>query len=349
MNRFSPYLGIFAALSVGILIYISYEGIILLTPVSVTLTAPSTLPATTPVSTLPQKASALKPVATSSPTPPPQQISFDTPAVTLLRALVNIICYAPPKTGLRSVSASGVIIDPKGIILTNAHVAQYFLLADQGVSCVIRSGNPAVDRYEARLTYISPFWITANPDELTTPNPIGTGQYDFAFLGITGSATSEPLPASFPFVPLAPLSPTPGIPVVVASYGAQTLTSTQIKSDLRPTLALSRVSEVFTFSNDAIDVLTLTGSAAAQEGSSGGGVVNASSRLAATITTSAIEGDATARSIHAITASYVRSEYLQETGESLDHFLAQDPANSIQAFAPRVGPLESIIYRAAGN
>jgi hypothetical protein len=47
----------------------------------------------------------------------------------LLRgAIVNIICIQGG--GLRGSSGSGVIVDPRGIILTVAHVGQNFLLRD---------------------------------------------------------------------------------------------------------------------------------------------------------------------------------------------------------------------------
>src|SRR3989344_1157804 len=57
---------------------------------------------------------------------PPQK--FDVINERARPTLVNILCGARSGT-FRPISASGVIIDPRGVILTNAHVAQYFLLA----------------------------------------------------------------------------------------------------------------------------------------------------------------------------------------------------------------------------
>ena len=60
-------------------------------------------------------------------------------------ALVNIFCVPAGSTG-SIISGSGVIIDPKGIILTNAHVAQYVLLSQDpalNLTCSIRNGSPA--------------------------------------------------------------------------------------------------------------------------------------------------------------------------------------------------------------
>ena len=283
------------------------------------------------------------PVSAPTPLPPSENASLDASAVTLRAALVNIICYAPAGSGLRSISGSGIIVDPKGIILTNAHIAQNFLLADRNVSCTIRAGSPAIDTYKASLIYISPAWIQANANILTQTNPSGTGEYDFAFLAITKSATSAALPSSFPFIPLATAPPPIGTPVVIASYGAQFLESNQIQSFLFPTIVFGSVKDVFTFAATTIDVLALGGSAAAQEGSSGGGVAGGNGELVGTITTSTTNGSTDTRKLDAITASYIRAEYATETGRTLDALLAESPPTSIANFAPQIPALESIL------
>ncbi len=279
----------------------------------------------------------------SAPAPSSSDASLDAAAAALRGALVNIMCYAPVGSGLHSILGSGIFIDPKGIILTDAHVAQYFLLADHGVTCAVRTGSPAVDRYEAALVYISPAWIHANANVLTQSAPIGTGQYDFALLAVAKSATNAPLPATFPSVPLAETPPVPGTPVVIASYGAQFLQTNQIQSDLFPTIVFGSVKDVFTFAVNSADVIALGGSAAAQEGSSGGGVVDANGTLIGSITTSTIEGATDTRSLYAITASYIRSEYEREMGSSIDALLNQPVLYSVADFAQRIPTLESII------
>lgn len=269
--------------------------------------------------------------------------SLDASASALRSALVNIICYAPAGSRLRSISGSGVIIDEKGIILTNAHIAQNFLLADRNVSCTIRAGSPAVDKYNASLIYIPSAWVQANADILTKSSPSGTGEYDFAFLAISKSITRDELPSSFSFIPLATTPPNTGTPVVIASYGAQFLESSQIQSSLFPTVVFGSVKDVFTFATNTIDVLALGGSAAAQEGSSGGGVANSSEELVGTITTSTTKGATDTRTLDAITASYIRAEYAGETGKALDLLLAEATSTAISNFAPKIPALESIL------
>lgn len=323
----------------------------------VATSSPSTTQAATSSSAAASASSAKKKlaganIATSTPAaqvsfPAPQlitdQVSFAGVATALRSALVNVLCYAPAGSGLRSSSGSGIFIDPKGIILTNAHIGQHFLLADWGVSCVIRSGSPAVDSYEAALLYISPAWLAANPTVLTKAMANGNGEYDFALLAVTKSATIAPLPSSFPSVPLAHDPHPPGTPVVIASYGAQFLASSQIQTALSPTVVFGLVKDIFTFATSTVDVLSLGGSAAAQEGSSGGGVAEPSGTLAGTITTSTVTGTTDTRSLSAITASYIRAQYERETGSSLDTLLSEPVSDSIAAFKPQIAKLEAII------
>src|SRR6202021_1964720 len=79
--------------------------------------------------------------------------------VALLASLVNIVCVSADPS-IPSISGSGVIIDSRGIILTAAHVAQFFLLQDylgpNTVTCLVRDGSPARRAYIAEPVYISP-------------------------------------------------------------------------------------------------------------------------------------------------------------------------------------------------
>lgn len=291
---------------------------------------------------------ATAPVSPAAATETPRASLADASA-SLRAALVNIMCYAPAGSALHSISGSGVVIDPKGVILTNAHVAQYFLLADQGVSCVIRSGSPATDEYQASLEYISPAWIQANAGILSENMPSGTGEHDYALLAITGSASSAPLPAQFPSIALALAPPASGTPVVIASYGAQFLNTAQIQSHLSPTVVYGSVKGIYTFGTSTVDVLALGGSAAAQEGSSGGGVASARGRLVGVITTSTVTGPTYDRSLNAITASYIQADYLNESGAPIEQLLAQRPADAAAQFAPRIPALEATVMSALGG
>ena len=370
MPRIASYICLIGALIVAIL-FISYSSQVSYpAPIAIIHTASSTTPSTatstnqiattTSIKTesaqpkkiiTPVPAVITPPVSTSvhvvtaPATPPPSagNSSLDTSASSLRGALVNILCYAPAGSKLHSISGSGIFIDPKGIILTNAHIAQYFLLADLGVSCTIRSGSPATNSYYANLIYIPTIWLQTNANVLTQTAPIGTGEYDFALIAIYKSATTKALPSPFPYISLSSNPPNAGTPIVIASYGAQFLQPNQIAADLFPTIVSGSVKDIFTFATNTIDVLALGGSAAAQEGSSGGGIADSSGTLVGTITTSTTEGSTDTRSLDAITASYIRAEYASETGESIDVLLSKPTSVSISDYALKISSLESII------
>jgi len=111
--------------------------------------------------------------------------------------------------------------------------------------------------------------------------------------------------------------------VAIGSYGAQTLTSKQILNSLYPTLVFGSVRDVYTFEKHTIDVLSLGGSAAAQEGSSGGGAVNSKGELVALITTSTNQGDLLKRDMHAITVGHIRRSFKDDMSMSFDAYVLE--------------------------
>ena len=270
----------------------------------------------------------------------------------LLKAMVNIVCVSGDPS-LPSISASGVIVDPRGIIVTAAHVAQFFLLQDylgsNKVICIIRTGSPARRAYIAEPIYVSPEWVAANPTTLTSKDPTGTGENDFAFVAITGTATSTPVPTSFPFVPLATQDVKPGDQVAIGSYGAQFLTASEINTSLYPILVFGSIQNQYTFATNTVDLVSILGSAASQEGSSGGGIVNAEGQLAGIITTSSITGNLDTRSLNAITIGHIRRSYSADTGVNLDTALQNSSLTALVAgFANESKVLGEKIITAAG-
>ena len=132
------------------------------------------------------------PVA-SAPEPEPEPELEPTPPSdlnTLARgSLVNILCLTQGAHHIITpISGSGVVVDDRGVILTNAHIAQFYLFEDfpteDFITCEIRTGSPAQSSYKAELLYISPPWISDNAKTIVSENPMGTGEHDFAFLVI---------------------------------------------------------------------------------------------------------------------------------------------------------------------
>lgn len=340
----------------------------LLIPTSTFEVAPAT---TTTVS--PAKPTATKPpartpipapkISVPEPKPPVPESATTAPATstaptnaspllaTLAKSIVNIICLS--NGSLHSISGSGVIIDSRGIILTVAHVAQSLLLEEylgaDTVSCVIRTGSPARSTYTAKLIYISSPWVHANSTTLISSQPTGTGENDFAFLAITGTVNGAALPSSFPAVALSDSEVSTGNTVGIGSYGAQDLTVTQVRTSLYPTLVTSEVRDRYTFDTNTVDVLSIAGSAASQEGSSGGAIVNQDGRLVGLITTSETTGSESSRELRAITTTYIRRSFNGNTGKDLDSYLeSESPAALADSYAETIQVLGQFLAKAIG-
>lgn len=304
--------------------------------------APTGVP---PIHIEPVPASSTPPSLVAVPVIPPAQLSAVVSS--LRKSLVNIVCVSNTNS-VRTISGSGVVIDPRGIILTVAHVGQFSLLKDypvpNSVICLIRTGSPAKTMYLAAPIYVSRLWLAANPRTLVTTLPSGTGEDDIALLGITQSATSDPLPTSFAYTPLSATDVAKGDSVVIGSYGAEFLTDAQIRTALYPINVPAVVKDVFTFDRSTLDLLSLGGGAAAQEGSSGGGVVNLQGQLVGLITTSTIGGDINARDLHAITVGHIRRSYAQDTNNSFDSYIQRHSVSVlVSSFAAEAQTLAQML------
>jgi hypothetical protein len=290
-------------------------------------------------------------------TPTPTQAPAPTPALAvqptshqLSDAVVNIVCVSKDPR-VHSVSGSGVFIDSRGLILTVAHVGQMFLLKDYpdagNVRCVIRTGGPARNAYLASPVYVSGTWIRNNPSTLIDKMPKGTGENDFAVLAVTGGYGGETLPASLPAIPLAAEDPSLGDSVTIDAYPAQDLTTAEIKNALYPATVDSSVKKVFTFTDRTVDVISLGGSAAAQEGSSGGAIIDTSNHLVGLITTSSEAPSLAARDLRAITPGHLRRSFMVDMGGNLDSYLSGISLQSLVAnFSNRAATLTSILATA---
>jgi len=252
------------------------------------------------------------------------------------RALVNILCesqnaYVNPSSG------SGVIIDPRGIILTNAHVAQRVLLAQDpknGVSCVIRTGSPAVGLWRASVLYFPLPWAQEHAADLRKQLARGSGEYDFALLWISSTDGSSPLPSSFPYVPIDERESIGFVDdqVLAASYPAELVGGITTRNSLYAVSSVTTIKNLLTFSKNAVDQISLGGIIAAQGGSSGGAVVNVWGYLIGIISVTTEGTTTAARDLRAITTAHIDRSMRAQTGNSLADFLRDDPQILREAF-----------------
>jgi S1-C subfamily serine protease len=317
-------------------------------------------PAATTATTTARTATTTKPTTrtvTAAPTPPtpsqsPTESKLGLILPSLRSSIVNIICIPTSQSILKGISGTGVLIDPRGVILTAAHVAQYELIAQahpELMACMIRTGRPAANAYTAVPLYVSSKWVKNNAGALSEAMPTGTGENDYALLAITGSATSAHVPIPLPYMHLAAADPTEGDPVVIGSYGAEFLTSARIRSGIFPTLVYGSVKDRFTFVSQTIDLISLGGGAAAQEGSSGGGVANITGQLIGLITTSSTGSNIQTRDLRAITTPYLERAFKAEEGDSIETYLGRDTPKALaQSYTSQANQLASVLIKANG-
>ncbi len=259
-------------------------------------------------------------VASPAPSPAPAPIVPQPPTISpealnaqARAAIVNIMCTAGSSATLSPMSGSGVLVDSRGIILTNSHVAQFFLMRDypikDNVQCVVRVGSPARAMYTAELLYLSPAWVAQNASQITSSAPTGTGENDFAFLRITGTINpAGTLPAAFPRLPMSGADPQPNEQMLLAAYPASFLHGASILTGLYQTSAYANVGKVYVFHKEDqwVDLFSIPGSMVSQGGSSGGAAVHASDGTLAGIIVTDTEAATTAgRDLRAVSLAHI--------------------------------------------
>lgn len=271
-------------------------------------------------------------------------IDPETAPAQALDALVNIYCTITTDTYTKTTTGTGFIIDTDGVVLTNAHVAQFLLL--EGIlgdaHCTIRTGNPAAASYQAELLYISPAWILENAKLINDVTPKGTGERDYALLYITGAVDGKPMPAHFPALPfdVTPLGERALHESVLATgYPAEAMLEEGVNAPLSPKQATTTIAELMTFGSDTVDLVTIGGTAIGEHGSSGGPIVDADGKAIGIISTRGEDAQFGTGSLRAITIPYIDRTIKEETGFTLRQSLGGNLPYRAQIFKETIVPL----------
>ncbi len=343
------YFAVLGAVAISILLFLLFpqtglaptqpaeDRLIIGSPVTHTQLKESPSPAATPVS---------EAVRIVNPYPFSPQTTDDL-TNTAQASLVNIFCVSN-NPAFRSSSGSGVLIDPRGVILTNAHVAQYVLLSslpDLGIVCTIRTGSPAIARWEAQVLYIPPIWVRGHAHEINSFKPASSGEHDYALLLITKSIDDTP-PTPFPYLPIDTREAIafPEDEVATASYPVEFVGGINAPFNLRPASSVSTVSKLYTFTSKTADILSLGEVPLAQSGSSGGLVINTWGFLVGLLTAMSDETAASGRDLRALSLSYIDRDLKVQAGSSLSQILASDMTANMLDFNTSTAPALLALY-----
>ena len=242
-------------------------------------------------------------------------------------ATVNLYCRIKAGKKILGTTGSGVFISDRGIILTNAHVAQFFLLDEEKgrvtARCSVRAGSPAKERYTASVLYFPPDWVRQNASELGKNKPKGTGKDDFALLSVTGSKKGM-RPERFPVLPIdLAANLQEEAPVTIAGYPAEKLDFDGVRTKLAIVTASSTVTNIQNFGQStSADILTIAPSDAGSSGISGGPIINNAGEVIGIVTSKGAKDND--RTLRAITLSYIDRTIRTQTILPLRDFLSGD-------------------------
>ncbi len=263
-------------------------------------------------------------------------------------ALVNIYCQFETKNYIRTTTGTGFIISSNGVILTNAHVAQ-FLLFDgiekiKNTQCIIRTGTPAKPTYEADLLYIPPTWISNNANLISAETPRGTGERDYALLYISKELGTTTFSSSFNSLSIETelmARNTAGNIVYVAGYPAEKLFSEGPEAELIPQIGTTTVGELYTFGSNYADVFSIKDSIAGEQGSSGGPIIRENGNVIGLIVTKGNPETDGEKSLRGLTLSYINRTIKEETGFSLLQNMQGDLLYRSKVFKKALAPFLS--------
>src|SRR6185436_14412335 len=135
-----------------------------------------------------------------------------------------------------------------------------------GLTCFIRTGSPAQNRYQADILYFPSAWVAENAKDIAVARPKGTAEHDYALLLITKTTDGSSLPASFPYLPFDAREAIAfsGDSVLLAGYPAEFTGA--VRSMLYPAAIFTHIGNLFTYGERSIDLLSLGGAVLAQSG-----------------------------------------------------------------------------------
>lgn len=274
--------------------------------------------------------------ATSTESALPEEETKPSSKVDVSEASVKIECVQKADGYKRIVTGTGFLINARGVILTNAHVAQFLLLKDAPklgeTTCTATIGSANDAGFSIGLLYISPSWLLKHANLIGSTAPKGTGESDFALVYITGKIDGSASDQVFSYLPPAtnPLSKSnKHKEVTIMGYPKQDDKSAP------QLIATTTITALYTFDSGYADIFALASSSLGHQGASGGPVVDEYGRAIGVITTK----DVGTTVLNAITTAHIDRRLLSETGFDLTSYAMGDINYKAKLFNETISPI----------
>lgn len=239
------------------------------------------------------------------------------------KSVANIYCIRRVPQGIEKIVGSAVAIDPKGLFLTNAHVAVYIALEEstysKDVSCFLRTGSPAKKAYDIQIVYFPKKWAEANKNFFSISSPTGSGEKDYALVRISEALTSDSSLLQFSYLNISPNSLQKNDTGYLAGYPANFFDSSLLDSALYEATQKISIIDAINF-GEIIGAVFTSPTSLAYKGSSGGALTTESGELAGIIFATG-EDYLGQKNIQAITLPYIKKDILDDSGKNLNWYI----------------------------
>lgn len=267
------------------------------------------------------------------------------PTARIQNSIANIFCKTQNGNAISVVTGSAVIVNPLGVAVTNAHVAQYALIekyfkGTQGktMNCYGRIGSPASGTYKLDVLYISPNWIRKNSRNIIDPNFTETGEDDLAIIRLIPT-TNKP----FSYTNISDDTLRAASNIYIGSYPALELRDKGLNAALYGRYEQNTVRQIdYYFSSKPI--FETNPSSMGQAGSSGGGIFDTKGNLAGTIALIIQNSNSSTPYIRGLTVDHI-NKTLSESGTNITHYINDNPDIIENSFSKTATELETILIQ----
>lgn len=284
----------------------------------------------------------LEPVVSDEPSPSQREGRSEVDKLKV--ATVNIFCRMQRGGQIAHYTGSGVVIDPSGVILTNAHVAEHVMLEQAGHErCFIRTGSPAANSYKAKVVYLPSTWIYNNSNNLAYQNITGNGENDYAILKITERVSANAYDIPMPYIPVDSRILFIGDSLTLIGYPMLSQSVSFLESGLYSLEESSTVTSVSGYDGRSPDVITTSPTPLATNGSSGGAIISSDGKLVGLMDAATTDSYSGRPAIQGITISYIERS-LATQGKSLSLIIA-NATNESAVFALQIPILSATLMQ----